>query len=422
MRRQNHYFISCLAAIILLQSSALFAQRELSLSKQAAVALALRNNKSLAAARMLIEQAEARRTQTGRLSNPAFKFDYASDQAFNNEGEYKVGIGFEQQFPITRRLSLLKEIAAIEIELAASEIRNRERNLRREVETSALIIAQATEQIELREAQNVLLQQLAKFVESRIQTGEASNLEVNQIKLELFSIHEEIHELENDRLEEEGHLRHLLGLEPDTPLQIDYTYNQPTTLQPLPEVTDASLREHPEIKQKRLLAQIAGSQSTLAMAHRWEDITLGFFFTNNRGVDEPIGRKTDNFLGLTLRLPMPVHNNNQGRITERRLQQRQFELELEALALEKRSKAHTLEVKMANLFKQIDEYDSEVTQLVDQNLRDMSVAYESGLISLTDLFRTQEQRLEIEIFQLTLLHDYEQALVDWRATTDQPIQ
>jgi hypothetical protein len=48
----------------------------------------------------------------------------------------------------------------------------------------------------------------------------------------------------------------------------------------------------------------------------------------------------------------------------------------------------------------------------------MNDAYESGLISLTELFRTQEQRLKIEIFQLTLLHDYEQSLVDWTATTN----
>ncbi len=411
-----------MAAITLLQSPALLALETLSLSKQGAVALALRNNLSLAAARMTIEQAEARRTQTGRLSNPAFKVDYSSDQAFNNEGEYRLGVGFEQAFPITKRLSLVKEIADIEINLAEAEIQNRERYLRREVETIVLVIAEATQQIEMRESQIVLLQQLAEFVESRGQVGEASQLEANQVKLELFSVHEEIHELENDRAEEKGHLRHLLGLEPDTPLQIEFTYTKPTDLQKFPAVTDASLRENPEIKQKRLLAQIAGSQSTLAMANRWEDITVGLFLANNRGVDEPVGRRTDNFLGLTLKLPMPIHNNNQGRITERRIQQRQFELELEALILEKRSRARTLEVKMANLFKQIDEYESEVTQLVDQNLQDMRRAYESGLRSLNDLFRTQEQRLKIEMFQLTLLHDYEQALVDWRAITDLSIQ
>ena len=158
------------------------------------------------------------------------------------------------------------------------------------------------------------------------------------------------------------------------------------------------------------------------MANRWDDITLGLFFSNKRGIDEPIGRKTDNFLGLSVRLPMPIHNNNQGRIAERRIQQRQFELELEALTLEKCNTARTLDLKLANLFKQIDEYEREVTDLVDQNLQDMSAAYQSGLISLNDLFRTQEQRLKIEIFQLTLLHDYEQALVDWRATTDLAIQ
>ncbi|MDG2170012.1 MAG: TolC family protein [Opitutales bacterium] len=418
MHTTHRYFLGCLTAAILLHISPLQAQERLTLSKETAVALALQNNMSLAAARITVEQAEARRTQAGRLSNPELKIDYANDRTFNNEGEYRLGIGFEQKFPVTKRLSLLKQIADIEIELAQSEIQNHERYLRREVETNVLIIAQTTEQIELRESQILILQQLAEFVESRVRIGEASNFEVNQIKLELFSVHEEIHELENDRTEEIGHLRHLLGLALDTPLQIDYAYTKPKAAKQLPTVTDSLLREHPAIRQKRLLAQIAGSQTTWAMANRWEDITVGLFLNNNRGVDQPIGRKTDNFLGLTLKVPMPIHNNNQGRIAERRLQQRQFELELEALVLEKRSSAHTLEIKMTNLYKQIDEYEAEVTELVDQNLRDMNDAYESGLISLTELFRTQEQRLKIEIFQLTLLHDYEQSLVDWTATTN----
>lgn len=422
MQRHYHYFISCLAAVLLSQTTALFAQQELSLSKQAAVALALNNNKSLAAARITVEQAEARRSQAGRLTNPALRVDYSSDQVFNNEGESRFGIGFEQAFPITKRLSLLKEIADIEIELAKAEIEDQERHLQQAVETTILIIAETMEEIELREAQTILLQRLSEFVQSRVRAGEASNLEVNQVKLELFSIHEEIHELENDQSDEKGHLRQLMGLEPETPLQIDYSYVKPTAARQFPVVTESSLQNHPELRQKRLLAEIAGSHSSLAMADRWEDLTVGLFFSNNRNIDEPVGRTNDNFLGLTFRLPMPVHNNNQGRITERRLQQRQYQLELEALTLEKRNQARTLEIKMTNLFKQIDEYETEVTQLVEENLQDMSAAYESGLISLTDLFRIQEQRLSIEIFQLTLLHDYEQALVDWRATTHMAIQ
>ena len=75
--------------------------------------------------------------------------------------------------------------------------------------------------------------------------------------------------------------------------------------------------------------------------------------------------------------------------------------------------------KVGSIYKQVYEYDHGVTQIVEQNLNDMNVAYESGLVSLTDLFRSQEQRLKIEFFQLTMLHDYEQALVDWKAATNQ---
>ena len=421
MQKHYRYFIGCLAAITLLQNSTIVAQQPLSLSKPAAVALPLENNKSLAAARMTIDQAEARSTQAGRLSNPEFKIDYASDKTFNDEGEYTLGFGFEQRFPVSSRLRHLRNIAQIEIALAKAEIINQERLLIQQVETVILNIAQSEQQIRLRDAQTQLNQKFANFVESRVQAGEASTLEVNQVKLELFSIQQQIEELRIARNEYINHLQRILGVDVGTEIEVLYEFTVPKQPVQLTSVSEISLENHPEYQLKKLLSEIADETTSLEVAKRWDDIAVGLFFENERSIDEPLGRESNNFFGVSVSIPLPFNNRNDGRIQESRAFKRQVELELEAVSLETRSLAASLQDKVNRIYQQVQTYDSSVTQIVEQNLQDMTIAYESGLISLTDLFRSQEQRLKIEFFQLTMLHEFEQALVDWKATTHLPI-
>ncbi|MDA1068327.1 MAG: TolC family protein [Verrucomicrobia bacterium] len=419
MQNTLRFFLGCLTAAFLLQFSQLQAQERLSLSKETAVALALRNNKSLTAAKTTIEQALARHSQAGKLSNPELKIDYAFDKAFNNEGEYSFGFGFEQRFPVNSRLRHLKTIAQIEIALAEAEISNQERLLTQQVETVILNIAQAEEQIRLRESQIRLNEEFARFVESRVRAAEASMLEVNQVRLELFSVKQQIEQLNIERKEYLSLLKRLLGLEESRLVEVLYEFNIPETPVELPLVTATAIENHPEYRLKKLLFEIADKHTSLQLANRWDDIAVGLFFENERSVDEPVGRRTDNFFGVSVSIPLPFNNRNEGRVQESRAYQRQIELELEAVSLNTRSLSHSLKEKVGSLYKQVYEYDHGVTQIVEQNLKDMNVAYESGLVSLTDLFRSQEQRLKIEFFQLTMLHDYEQALVDWKAATNQ---
>lgn len=389
----------------------------LSFTKAEAVAFALRNNKSLIAARTTIEQAQARHRQSGRRSNPELMVGYTTDQTFSNEGEYTFEIGFEQRFPVTNRLRLLKNLAKIEIELAETEIVNQERLLTQQVETLILNIAQSLEEQRLREAQIRLNQEFASFVESRVKAGEASSIEVNQVKLELFSVTQEIQKLRNQLNEQQSALKQLLGVEVDTEVEILYEFSIPQEPLILPLVTENTLENHPEYQLKKLLFEIADKRTSLALANRWDDLAVGLFFENERILDLPVGRRTDNFFGVSFSIPLPFNNKNSGNLEESLAYRKQVELELEALSLAKRITAKTLKQKVSSLYQQVYEYDTGVTTLVERNLRDMNIAYESGLINLTDLFRSQEQRLRIEFFQLSMLHDYEQALVDWKAAT-----
>ena len=72
-----------------------------------------------------------------------------------------------------------------------------------------------------------------------------------------------------------------------------------------------------------------------------------------------------------------------------------------------------------SLYQQAREYDQHLTQLVAKNLAEMKSAYGAGQINLVELFRSQEQGLRVQSAQLTKLHDFEQAIIRWKAATAQ---
>lgn len=392
-----------------------------SLSKERAIRIALEQNKHLLAARQTIEQAEARRQIAGKWDDPELSIEYSNDWLFNDEGESTFGIAFEQRFPISKRVGLQKDISDIEIQLARAEIANFERILIRDVELAINDIAHIDAQLGLRHSLVALNTEFANFVESRIETAEASELDANQVKIELYVIEQEIQNLKNERESRVSSLRTLLGQEPQFELILSETFQLlDSALQP-EAATLNSLDSHPEYRIRQLLLDITAKEAELALRGRWDDITLGFGFENERSVDEPSGLGTDRFLGVSVSIPLPIRKRYEPAVRENVSRQNQMRAQLEATALELRNQANALSAKALSLYQQAEHYEKSVTKLVERNLEQMNSAYGAGLINLNQLFRSQERRLKIQSAYLTMVHDYQQAVVEWHAATAQNI-
>ena len=158
------------------------------------------------------------------------------------------------------------------------------------------------------------------------------------------------------------------------------------------------------------------------MAERWGDIAVEVFFENERSVDEPDGIGTDRFFGIGVSIPLPLNNQYRGAIAEGRAYRRQVEKEMDAVSLNIHNQAEALRKKASALYAQAFNYRQNITLLVDQNLKDMNAAYSSGQISLTELFRSQEQRLKLQSTYLSMIKEFEITLIDWEAATSRNIK
>jgi len=391
----------------------------LSLSKEQAVVRALQQNPALNAARTTIDRAQGNRQQAGRWSNPELSIDYATDRTFNDEGEYGYSVGFEQRFPVTNRLRLQKSIAQDEIELAEAEVANQVRLLTREVEASVAAATVLEAQITLRDERLVLNRKFAEFMESRVGTGEVSSVETNQVQIEVYAVEQEKQELSNELLLELAILKQLIGADVDMELSLTHQFELPAAQPQLTNLTQESLMQHPEYRMKALLYRISDKRISVVKAERWADIAVRVFFEEERGVDDPGGLGTDRFFGVGVSIPLPLLDRKEGAIQASRAEQRQLKYELDRVGLAVRSEARTQATRAVSLYQQAREYDQNLTQLVEKNLAEMNAAYGAGQIDLVELFRSQEQGLRVQSAQLTKLHDFEQAMIRWKAATAQ---
>lgn len=270
----------------------------LKITSRDAVALALQKNQSLQAARATIDKAGALSQYAGRLDNPELKLGYSSDHAFNDEGEKSYTIGFEQRFPVTNRLKLLRNVSAIEVKLAEAELRNQERLLIRDVESATELISSLNQRRSHLDGMVRLQEDFAVFLKNRIEKGEASTLHLNQVQVSLFSVKQEIQNLTKKRNRALGSLRSLLGLEPGIEVEILAEQAQLTSLPEMMALDGEDLRSHPEYQLKASLAEIARGQTALSKAKHWADIAVEIFFEEERGVDEPSGLGRDRFFGI----------------------------------------------------------------------------------------------------------------------------
>ncbi|MGJ8640674.1 MAG: TolC family protein [Opitutaceae bacterium] len=389
----------------------------LKLNSRDAVALALQKNQSLMAARSAIHRAGAYAHYAGKLDNPELKLGYASDRGFNDEGERSYSIGFEQRFPITNRLKLLKNVSAIEVKLAETELRDQARLLIRDVESSVELVSNLNQRLSLLASMITLQEGFAVFLEKRIENGEASTLDLNQVRVSLFSVKQEIQNLTKQRDGALGSLRSLLGLEPATELEIRTNTVRPLSLPDMPVLDGDMLQTHPEYQLKASLAKMARGQTAVATASRWADVAVEVFFEEERSADAPNGLGRDRFFGVGVSIPLPLRDHYRGDIEASRFRERQLQHELNAVSLRLQNEAETLRRNAEATHRQASQYNESAVSLVEQNLKDINQAYSAGQVDLGEVFRVHEQHLKIQTAQLELWHELKQILIEWRAAT-----
>jgi cobalt-zinc-cadmium efflux system outer membrane protein len=385
------------------------------LTLEEVVGVAIHDNKDLQAARYAVEAARARLLQAGLLPNPRLDLSGKSDSIFNNEGEYTANVGFSQQFPIAGRIARQKDVAQADVALALAEINEAERKLAGDVVASFYRILALDRQIEVRDRLVGVDQQLAEVARNRFRAAEVSELDVNTSQLEMQRLTQERTLLLSQRATQLAQLNQLLGQSAAQPLALDNTL---PTIEPLPSLIEAQQRAlalRPDLRFALLNADRARADLALAHAQRWEDWTVGLGVEQSRLVVQGVPpQDRGRALGLTLSVPLPLLNKNQGRIAEAATAGAQAAARIEALKLNIENEVATTYAETERLRSALQQYQQNILPLGDRNVRLAQQGYNQGLVSVLEVVQAQRQQSELNISYLNTLDQYLQALMKQR--------
>jgi cobalt-zinc-cadmium efflux system outer membrane protein len=387
------------------------------LSVESLVQTALANNRDLQAARFATLKAQGRLAQAGRWPNPELELSGLSDVAFRNDGAGAFTVGLSQTFPLTARLSLAREAGRLDVLRAMREIRDHERLLIAKVRQTSIRILESSAQASVLEELLAAADTSAKLTQQRLEAGQGSLSEKSLSLVEQRRIANELESARMDRDLAMLELKTLLGLSAKEPLAISDTLEGLVKkLSPLANARPESIHR-PDVDLLLLESEKAGIETALAKAEAWEGIRIGVQYAFDQNMDEPEGLGTDNFLGLSVSIPLPVWNQNKGLAEERAAHRDENLARARAAKLEIENALASSLRAVQLLQNRLAEFDTRTLQPVTTALAEMQSGYETGRVDLRDLFTLREQLGKLRLENVALEGRLASALGDLETTT-----
>ena len=380
-----------------------------------AIDSAVQNNKDLHAARYIVAVARARSLQAGLPLNPRLNLGGSNDALFQNAGEYIASVGISQQFPVAGRIARQKDVAQVDIALALTEIDQAKRNLADEVAQRFYQALVLDRQIQVRDRLIEVDKTLVKVTHNRFRVAEVSELDVNTAQLELQRLLQERTLLQNQRSLQWAQLNQFLGQPAGKPLNLADELPLSAALPPLNEELDRALVFRPDLRAAQLRTKRAHAELALAKAQRWEDWTVGVSLEQSRQVIEGAPpQPSDRVLGLSLTIPLPFLNKNQGRVAEAVASGEQAYARIDALQLSIRNEVTSAYAEAERLQATLQQYEGGMLQLSDRNVRLAQQGYNLGQAPILSVVQAQRQQSDFYIAYQNTLGQYLQALVTLR--------
>lgn len=385
------------------------------LTLDGAIEMAVQSNKDLQASRYAVQQARARLLQAGLPANPRLEISKRSDRLFKNEGEYTASIGISQQFPVTGRLARQQDVARVDVALAVAEIRQAELKLASDVASGYYRVLALNRQIEARQRAIEIDQALVRSTSNRFKAAEVSELDVNAARLDLQRLSQERLLLQSQRSTQLAQLTLLLGGAFAQPLELEDTLPALDVLPSLPEQQREAVILRPDLRSAVLSADRAKADQSLARAQRWEDWTVSVGVEQGRQViDGAPPQRLSRGVGVTLSIPFPFRNGNQGRIAETIAAGDQANARIEALQLGIRSEVASVYAEAERLREVIAGYQRDMLPIGERNVRLAQQGYNQGLVSIVEVVQAQRQLGELNNAYLASLDQYLQTLARLR--------
>ena len=383
---------------------------------------ALQANGELTAARLDLERGRARLRQAGLRPNPTIDLEHTTGRLTGSPDERDLSVGVALPLELGGRRQRRLDVAEAELAATEAEVADRERRLAHEVLGAYADALAALRELQITNDLQDLDVQTTRVVRTRVEKGDAPNLELNLLLVE-------VDRLRSRRALVEGRMNaalvtlgNLIGAPPTEGLAV----STPTGTQPidpsqvpstLDAAIDAALRQRPDLRLARLNELTTQAGLRLARAQAFPEVTVSGKFIANRTTNNlPTGLvpvpTDDRLLAFGVSIGLPMFNTNQGAKAEAAVAIRQAQIRREFTEQVVRAEVTSAFRRLEAARAAVTVFEQGVINRSTDNVRVIRAAYELGEFRVTDLITEQRRLLDSQ-------REYTDALVEgYRAIAD----
>jgi cobalt-zinc-cadmium efflux system outer membrane protein len=379
---------ACLATVIMLASNHFTeAGTPVRLSLDEALDQAFRMSPVLEARRAELREAEARLLGARIYPfNPEVQLIGADRQGLT-DGSTERGVAISQEIEIGGQRRKRKSIAESQFAAAESGFERSERLLVAQVRAAFVASLRARELLDIALSDAELTRELLDLSSRRLEEGAGTFIELNLARSATGQAERTLRLAEASYATARSGLAEVIGLAPDQPLE-------PVGTLPVPEEADLSVDElvasalesRSDLAALRKFTESAFEETRLARSSRVPNLLLGAFYEEEEG--------TDTIRGLSLTLPIPLFNRNQGRIAEASAMADRLTAEELAAELTVRREV----VDAVTIYRSAQQTTAALRDLVvgtlEQNLELLQRALEAGKIGSSDVLVFRREFVE----------------------------
>jgi outer membrane protein TolC len=385
------------------------------LSEAELMAVAVMLNPELQAARASIGEAEALLITAKTLPNPEIGLGFGVGLLGTDGFKLDTDLLFELLKPGER--DARTAVAAARIAVTRAEVLAKEYEVAAETRRLVFAVLIAEQTIGVLDAELALRGQAAGLIRRRRDVGEANDLDITAVDLELVEVQRDRRlaqiELEQTRIA----LNRGLGLPPQTVVKLELS-GKPLDIPLLDtvqadELSERLLSVRLDLKAREAAYQVAEDELSLAVTRQYMKVRAGPLYSHD-GVSE-------NFGGVAAALEIPIFDRNQGEIAEKTAARDRVRAEYIAELHRLRSEASSALARVRAARTEIDTQDREVLPLLERSQTLARAAFEARDLTVLDWVSAQQRALRTRRAYLDTVIAYRAALLDLEALAGFPL-
>lgn len=357
---------------------------------------------------------EAAKISAGLLPNPILQLDASTGALSGSPDERTISIGIFQEFNTAGKRR--KRIAAAEERLASFDqtLADRGRLLAKEVKEAFYEIIMANKRRELAEQALALNNRLLEIAKERVAVGEAAELEAELAAVEVARAELRLLESGGSNRAVKARLLALAGLPAGTEATFAGEFPQPPAGLDPTTLKAYALQERSNLKALAADERRASATVTVAEAERVPNITGGLSIALDQGSDKTgFGeeKETDVLLGVSLSVPLPLFNRNQGAIGEARAVKSSAAKGLAAARRDVEREVEEAWARYETASKTASAYSSRILPKLQENIRLIQEAYGVGELGITAVIEEQKKFYDIHDQALAAQYNRQLSLI-----------